>query len=108
MAPRSPEVGLLNENPPTNGSSMGEATARPPASRRMAAPKGLPFSSRLRWGCALLALCAACSTRVTSENIAAWKTTQKGPERLHEALADHAVSPKLRAEAAVALIDIGH
>ena len=73
----------------------------------MAAPKGLPFSSRLRWGCALLALCAACSTRVTSENIAAWKTTQKGPERLHEALADHGVSPKLRAEAAVALIDIG-
>ena len=73
----------------------------------MAAPKGLPFSSRRRWGCALLAVCAACSTRVTSENIATWKTTQKGPERLHEALADHTVPAKLRAEAAVALVDIG-
>jgi len=73
----------------------------------MAAPKGLPFSSRLRWGYALLALCAACSTRVTSENIAAWKTSQKGPERLHDALADHSVAPKLRAEAAVAMVDMG-
>jgi hypothetical protein len=45
---------------------------------------------------------------VTSENIALWKTTAKGPERLHEALVDHAVPAKLRAEAAVALIDIGH
>ncbi|HVV51494.1 MAG TPA: HEAT repeat domain-containing protein [Polyangia bacterium] len=54
-----------------------------------------------------LALPAACSSRVTSENIALWKTTEKGPDRLHEALADHTVAPKLRAEAAVALVDIG-
>lgn len=73
----------------------------------MAAPKGVLFSSRLRWAPALLILVAACSTRVTSENIATWKTTQKGPERLHDALADHGVAAKLRAEAAVALIDIG-
>jgi hypothetical protein len=54
----------------------------------------------------LLALAFGCS-RVTSENIAVWKTTEKGPDKLHEALADHSVAPKLRAEAAVALIDIG-
>ena len=44
---------------------------------------------------------------MTSEDISEWKTTQKGPERLHEALADHGVPAKLRAEAAVALVDIG-
>jgi HEAT repeat protein len=45
---------------------------------------------------------------VTSENIALWKTTAKGPDRLHEALGDHSVPAKLRAEAAVALVDMGH
>ena len=44
----------------------------------------------------------------TSDSIQLWKTTQKGPERLHDALADHSVPPKLRAEAAVAMVDIGH
>ncbi|MFL5303807.1 MAG: HEAT repeat domain-containing protein [Polyangia bacterium] len=73
----------------------------------MAAPTGLRSPSRLRCGLALLALATACSTRVTSESIAEWKTTQKGPERLHDALADHGVPAKLRAEAAVALVDIG-
>ena len=43
----------------------------------------------------------------TSDSIQLWKTTQKGPERLHDALADHSVAPKLRAEAAVAMVDIG-
>ena len=42
----------------------------------------------------------ACS-KPTSDNIQLWKTTQKGPDRLHEALADPAVAPRLRAEAAV-------
>src|SRR5579863_841853 len=55
----------------------------------------------------LVALALGCS-RVTSENIAVWKTTEKGPDKLHDALADHSVAPKLRAEAAVALVDIGH
>jgi hypothetical protein len=77
----------------------------------MAAPKGDLYSWRRRRGYALLAILlacpAACSTRVTSENIAAWKTTQKGPDRLHDALADHSVAAKLRAEAALALVDIG-
>jgi hypothetical protein len=54
----------------------------------------------------LAAVGLGCSARVSSENIALWKTTEKGPERLHEALADHSVAPKLRAEAAVALVDI--
>jgi HEAT repeat protein len=43
----------------------------------------------------------------TSDSIQLWKTTQKGPERLHDALADHSVAPRLRAEAAAAMIDIG-
>jgi len=69
----------------------------------------MPASSdpRLCWGWTLLVLATACSSRATSENIALWKTTAKGPDRLHEALVDHAVPAKLRAEAAVALIDIG-
>ncbi|HXJ20241.1 MAG TPA: hypothetical protein VMT03_08410 [Polyangia bacterium] len=75
----------------------------------MPVPTGLgPRSpSRLRWGLTLLALATACSTRATSENIALWKTTEKGPDRLHEALADHSVPAKLRAQAAAALVDIG-
>jgi HEAT repeat protein len=68
---------------------------------------GLRIPPRLRSSLWLwLVLGLGCS-RVTSENIALWKTTEKGPERLHEALADHSVAPKLRAEAAVALVDIG-
>jgi HEAT repeat protein len=46
--------------------------------------------------------------RPTSDNIQLWKTTQKGPERLHDTLTDRGVAPRLRGEAAVALIDIGH
>jgi hypothetical protein len=52
-------------------------------------------------------LLGGCS-KPTSDSIQLWKTTQKGPERLHDALADHSVPPKLRAEAAVAMVDIGH
>lgn len=50
---------------------------------------------------------AACA-KPTSDNIQLWKTTQKGPERLHDALTDRTVAARLRAEAAVALVDIGH
>ncbi|HET6147427.1 MAG TPA: HEAT repeat domain-containing protein [Polyangia bacterium] len=52
------------------------------------------------------ALAGACA-KATSDNIQLWKTTQKGPERLHDALVDRTVAPRLRAEAAVALVDIG-
>jgi hypothetical protein len=55
---------------------------------------------------AVAALASACD-KVSSDAILTWKTTQKGPERLHDALANHAVDARLRAEAAVALIDIG-
>jgi HEAT repeat protein len=44
---------------------------------------------------------------VTSENITRWKTTQKGPAKLQDAVKDSSVPPALRAEAAAALIDIG-
>ena len=58
----------------------------------------------------LVAVCpmvGGCS-KPTSDSIQQWKTTQKGPERLHDTLADHSVPAKLRAEAAIAMIDIGH
>ena len=67
--------------------------------------------TRLSWatGIALgaLGLASVGCNRPSSENIQLWKTTQKGPERLHDTLADHGVVPRLRAEAAVALVDIG-
>jgi hypothetical protein len=63
----------------------------------------VPASSAL-----LLAAVACGCNKPTSDSIQLWKTTQKGPERLHDALADHGVAPKLRAEAAVAMVDIGH
>jgi HEAT repeat protein len=68
---------------------------------------GLRSRRRFRSTGALIVFALGCSSRVSSENIALWKTTEKGPERLHDALADHAVAPKLRAEAAVALVDLG-
>ena len=67
---------------------------------------GFPTSLGLALVTALALVSGACN-RPTSENIQLWKTTQKGPDRLHEALADHAVRPGLRAEAAAALVDIG-
>jgi HEAT repeat protein len=54
----------------------------------------------------LAALGAGCN-KPSSDNIQLWKTTQKGPERLRDAVADHGVEPRLRAEAAAALVDIG-
>jgi len=44
---------------------------------------------------------------VSSESIQRWKTTQKGPGKLADALKDSSVAPPLRAEAAVALVDLG-
>jgi HEAT repeat protein len=53
-----------------------------------------------------LGLASACD-KASSDNIQLWKTTQKGPEKLRDTLADKGVTPRLRAEAAVALVDIG-
>jgi len=55
----------------------------------------------------LLAAFGGGCQKPTSDNIQQWKTTQKGPDRLHEALADHSVPPRIRGEAAAALVDIG-
>jgi hypothetical protein len=49
---------------------------------------------------------AGCQS-VSSESIAQWKSTQKGPGKLQDAIKDSSVPPKLRAEAARALIEIG-
>jgi HEAT repeat protein len=57
-------------------------------------------------GLALVVPTAGCN-RPSSDNIQLWKTTQKGPERLHDAVNDKGVAPRLRGEAAVALVDIG-
>ncbi|MEO5768672.1 MAG: hypothetical protein ABIS92_10010, partial [Polyangia bacterium] len=46
-------------------------------------------------------------SKPSSDNIQLWKTTEKGPGKLAEALRDRGTDPKLRAEAAVALVDIG-
>jgi hypothetical protein len=70
-------------------------------------PRSPLLRRRCVWALAVGAIALGCSSRVTSENIALWKTTQKGPDKLNEALADHSVPAKLRAEAAVALIDLG-
>ena len=43
----------------------------------------------------------------TADNIQVWKTTEKGPGKLAEALRDRNVDAKLRAQAAAALADIG-
>jgi HEAT repeat protein len=43
----------------------------------------------------------------TSENIQLWKTTEKGPGKLIGALGDRSTDPAMRAEAAVALLEIG-
>ena len=45
--------------------------------------------------------------RATSERIKAWKATQKGPDKIEDALRSSSVSAPLRAEAAAALVDIG-
>jgi HEAT repeat protein len=51
-------------------------------------------------------LAAAGCERVSSESIVQWKSTQKGPGKLQDALKDSTVAPRLRAEAAAALVDI--
>jgi hypothetical protein len=65
-----------------------------------------------RLGLALLcaagvAVAVAGCESVSSDSIQRWKTTQKGPGKLADALKDSSVAPNLRAEAAVALVDIG-
>ena len=57
-------------------------------------------------GLALLPVVAGCN-RPSSDNIQLWKTTQQGPEQLHDTVNDKGVAPRLRGEAAVALVDIG-
>ncbi len=51
-------------------------------------------------------LWVACDS-VSSSSIQRWKSTEKGPRKLQDAVASHEVSPRLRAEAAVALTEIG-
>jgi hypothetical protein len=55
----------------------------------------------------LCALVASGCESVSSDSIARWKTTQKGPAKLQEAVKDSSVPANLRAEAAAALVDIG-
>jgi hypothetical protein len=52
-------------------------------------------------------LCGGACDSVDSSRIQQWKGTEKGPRKLESALANGSVAPKLRAEAALALVDIG-
>jgi len=74
-------------------------------------PLGLPLSlrgkARAMSVVALFALASPACEKVTSENIQLWKTTEKGPGKLAQALRDGHVAPELRAESALALIDLG-
>ena len=66
-----------------------------------------PLPTVARRALLALGLAAAACNKPSSDNILIWKTTEHGPTRLVETLADHGVPPRLRAEAAVALVDIG-
>ena len=66
----------------------------------------LPATGVILIAAAFVAPLGGCS-KPTADSIQLWKTTEKGPEKLHEALASHSVPPDLRAQAAVAMVDIG-
>ena len=54
----------------------------------------------------LVVAVAACES-VSAEKIEQWKGTQKGPEKIEEALRNSGVAPGVRAQAAAALVDLG-
>jgi hypothetical protein len=58
-------------------------------------------------GCLTAAAPFAGCEKPTAESIQVWKTTEKGPGKLAQALRDRGVDAKLRAQAAMALVDIG-
>ncbi len=67
---------------------------------------------RIRRAVRFFLIAAVCGSaggcgKATSDDIQLWKTTEKGPGRLVAALGDHEAEPRLRAEAAVALVEIG-
>lgn len=73
------------------------------------AARGVARASRT-WallGCLTAAAPFAGCEKPTAENIQVWKTTEKGPGKLSEALRDRGIDAKLRAQAAMALVDIG-
>jgi hypothetical protein len=55
----------------------------------------------------MLVLWIVACERVSSQSIATWKGTQKGPDKIEAALRNANVPANLRAEAAAALVDIG-
>jgi hypothetical protein len=71
-------------------------------------PRQHPFRSARLASALLVALASfgGCN-KASSDNIQLWKTTEKGPDRLRETLTDHGTPPRLRGEAAAALVDIG-
>jgi hypothetical protein len=57
--------------------------------------------------CLFLSLFATGCDSPSSERIQAWKETEKGPAKLQAAVADGDLDPRLRAEALLALVDVG-
>ena len=55
--------------------------------------------------CLLLGVAAACD--VTPEKIQTWKGTEKGPDKLTDAVGSSSVTPELRAQAVEALVELG-
>jgi len=56
----------------------------------------------------LLLTLALGGCEVTPEKIAAWKDTQKGPDKLREAVGSSSVKPEMRGTALAALVEIGN
>jgi HEAT repeat protein len=54
-----------------------------------------------------LAFGAGAGCDPTPEKIARWKETQRGPQKLHEALGKHGLDPSLRGQALTALVEVG-
>ncbi len=79
----------------------------------MPSPWALPRSTKAAVACAVALGAAAVAmtplgcSKPSSEDIQLWKTTEKGPDKLRDALADRGVPAQLRAEALGALVDIG-
>ena len=78
--------------------------ARPRRRRTIAGRHGNP--SRVSISVLALGLLAACEG-VSSKTIEQWKGTQKGPPKIEDVLRNSSAAPRLRAEAAAALVDLG-
>jgi len=74
-------------------------------------PKGEGFAGRMGWTGKIVVLCSAVAVslagcKVDSEDVQQWKGTVKGPTRLVAVIGSDQYSPELRAEAALAIVEM--